>query len=330
VISPQASGVRLQPPGSGPKVLNRIAATVLAAGLLWHTVGAAQSSSTAALPGLSHRAELIEAYDAILNADFHLAPVRMAPACVDVPVWCEVMDAVSVWWQIALDPETRVHDAHFSRTVERAIASADRWAKQEPARAEAWFAVGAAYGARAQWRVERQQRLAAARDGKRIKQALERALALDPLLHDAHFGIGLYRYYAAVAPVGVRMFRWLLLLPGGDRDAGLQQMLDAYQDGDVIHSEAAYQLHLIYLWYEERPADALTLIRELQQRYPRNPLFVIIEATILDVYFHDVTASAKVLRALIARAESADVNESALAVRRARVLLDALRAPRVY
>ena len=46
--------------------------------------------------------------------------------------------------------------------------------------AEAWFYLGAAYGARVQWRVLRQEHLAAARDGKRIKEALEQALALDP------------------------------------------------------------------------------------------------------------------------------------------------------
>jgi hypothetical protein len=118
------------------------------------------------------------------------------------------------------------------------------------------------------------------------------------------------------------MFRWLFRLPGGSREAGLQQMCDAYKKGDVIRDEAAYQLHLIYLWYENRPADALTLIRELQQRHPRNPLFVLIEARILDVYFHDSDASKNVLRALIARAESADVNEPALALQRARELLN--------
>jgi tetratricopeptide (TPR) repeat protein len=299
----------------------------VAAGLLLQAVGTGQTSTTAARVGLTHRAELIDAYDAILNADFERVPSIMASACGDVPVWCDVMAAVSVWWQIALEPDARMHDARFMRAAEQAITSANEWAQQAPARAEAWFAVGAAYGARAQWRVEREQRLAAARDGKRIKNALERALALNPLLHDARFGIGLYRYYAAVAPVGLRMFRWLLLLPGGNRQEGLQQIIDAYQHGDVIRGEAAHQLHLIYLWYEDRASDALSLVRELQHRYPRNPLFAINEAHILDVYFHDVEASANVLHELMTRAQSADVNQSALALRRAHVLLSALRAP---
>ena len=90
-------------------------------------------------------------------------------------------------------------------------------AAAEPERAEAWFYLGAAYGVRAQFRVYRVERLAAARDGKRIKESLEKALALDPAMHDAEFGIGMYRYYAGVAPAIFRFLRFLLLLPGGDR-----------------------------------------------------------------------------------------------------------------
>ena len=77
----------------------------------------------------------------------------------------------------------------------------DAWTQREPQRADAWFFLGASYGLRVQWRVLRTERLAAARDGKRIKDALERALALDPDLQDAYFGIGLYHYYADVGAV---------------------------------------------------------------------------------------------------------------------------------
>jgi hypothetical protein len=236
------------------------------------------------------------------------------------------MRAVATWWQIALDPDSRALDASFVRAVEDAIQVTGQWTIQEPQRAEAWFAHGAAYGARAQWRVERRERLAAARDGKQIKQALEQALSLDPALHDAKFGIGLYRYYAAVAPAAFRMLRWLLLLPGGDRREGLRQMLDARERGVVVRDEADYQLHLIYLWYEERAHDALALIRGLQHRHPDNPLFLLREAHIHDVYFHDRKTSATVLRALIARADASTINNATLAGARARAQLRALDA----
>ena len=73
-----------------------------------------------------------------------------------------------------------------------------------------------------QWRVLRVERLAAARDGKRIKEALERRHRARPALDDAYFGVGLYKYYADVAPAAAKFLRWLLLLPGGDRGEGLQ------------------------------------------------------------------------------------------------------------
>jgi hypothetical protein len=289
---------------------------------LTHT--AAQLPTLSAVRGLAHRVALAHTYDAILNADFDEVADRLAPVCATTPEWCSVMEAVSWWWQIALDEDDDRHDAAFSRSVDEAITRAERWSEREPLRAEAWFAVGAAYGARAQWRVARDSRLAAARDGKHIKSALERALTLDPTMHDAKFGIGMYRYYADVAPAAFRMLRWLLLLPGGDRDAGLQQMLEAREQGTVVAGEADYQLHLSYLWYEGRHHDALALIRRLQQRYPRNPLFPLSEARIHSVYFDDHRTSAIVLRAVIARAQNGEINAPALALRRATTALRAL------
>ena len=235
-----------------------------------------------------------------------------------------------MWWQIALEPESRGRDVTLRAARRRGDRGGDAWTTREPQRAEAWFYLGAAYGARVQWRVLREQRLAAARDGKRIKEALERALTLDPSLHDAAFGLGMYRYYADIGPARPQMLRWLLLLPGGDREGGLRQIVDARDRGLLVRGEADYQLHLIYLWYEHRATDALTIVRGLQERYPRNPLFWQIEAEIQDVYFHDHAASlAAASRSAVALATDGRVNEAALAVgARAPANGDRARSPR--
>ena len=114
---------------------------------------------------------------------------------------------------------------------------------REPQRAEAWFYLAGSYAPLVQWRVLRGERLAAARDGKKIKDALERALQLDPTLNDAYFGIGLYHYYADVAPAAAKILRWLLFLPGGDRVQGMREMLRAREHGELLTGEADYQLH---------------------------------------------------------------------------------------
>jgi hypothetical protein len=279
-----------------------------------------QTPSAAPVRGLTAATEVRRAYDAILDADFARLPAELERVCGPAPrEVCAMLDALGQWWQIAIEPESRLRDVTLDRLVADAIARTSEWTGREPQRAEAWFYLGAAYGVRVQWRVLRQERLAAARDGKRIKAALDRALALDPSMHDAEFGRGLYRYYADIAPSAFKILRWLLLLPAGDRAGGLREIVEARDRGLLVPGEADYQLHLIYLWYEKRSRDALTILQGLQARYPMNPLFRISEAEIQDVYFHDHAASYASAARLLTLAESQRINDPALAAARARL-----------
>ncbi len=280
--------------------------------------------------GLTNAAGVARVYDTILNADFDALPASLAATCPPAPSEvCRVLDAVGVWWRIQLDPASRALDPLFLDKVNAAIAAGEHWVTREPEHAEAWFYLAGAYGARAQWRVLRVERLAAARDGKRIKDALEHALALDPDMADAWFGIGLYRYYADIAPTALKMLRWLLFLPGGNRVEGLQQMLRAREQGQLVRGEAAYQLHVIDLWYEKRFDEALDLLDGLRARYPASPLFPQLIAEVQDVYFHDPTASLRSWRALLVAAEQKRVHEPELAAARARLGM-AVQLDRLY
>ena len=105
-----------------------------------------------------------------------------------------------------------------------------------------------------------------------------------------------------MAPAAAKFLRWLLLLPGGDRAKGLREMLEARDRGELLAGEADYQLHLLYLWYEQQPARALELLRGLDRRYPANPLFLERIAEVEDVYLHDLPASEAAWRTLLDRA----------------------------
>jgi hypothetical protein len=272
-----------------------------------------------AAQGITAAPQVARAYDLILDADFDQLKQSLPATCPPAPqVACLGLEALSLWWQIQLDLESRHLDATFLAAANAAIAGAERWAAAEPDRAEAWFYVGAAYGARAQFRVYRVERLAAARDGKRIKESLEKALALDPTMHDAEFGIGMYRYYAGVAPAVFRFLRFLLLLPGGDRAGGLAQLERASERGLLVRGEAQFQIQILYLWYEHKSREALAIVRDLQRRYPHNPLFRQTEAEILDDYFHDHAASLKASEQLLALAQSRAVFRAELAEKMAR------------
>jgi hypothetical protein len=276
--------------------------------------------SPAAAQELTGGTQIRRVYDAIFDARFDEVPQLLARTCPPAPAEaCQLLDAVSVWWQIQLDPASVARDAQFQTRIDAAIASTEAWTTREPERAEAWFYLGGAYGARAQWRVLRRERLGAARDGKRIKEALERALALDPRLQEAYFGIGLYHYYADVAPAAAKMLRWLLLLPGGDKAEGMREMMRAREHAELLGDEADYQLHIIYLWYEKDPQRALALLTGLRDRHPRNPLFPQLIAQVQDVYFHDLQASLRTWRSMLDAARGHRIAYSELAEMRSRL-----------
>ena len=280
--------------------------------------------------GLTAAPQLVRAYDAIFDARFDEVPGLLAQSCPPArAAACEVLDALSIWWQIQIDRLNTSRDALFLSRVNAAIRSAEAWTVREPARAEAWFYLGGAYGARAQWRVLRGERLAAARDGKRIKEALEQALALDSGLQDAYFGIGLYHYYADVAPAATKMLRWLLFLPGGDRVKGMQEMLRARNNGQVLRSEADYQLHVLELWYEKRTDRALELLAGLSKRHPGNPHFLQLTAEIQDAYLHEIPDSLRTSQALLDAARSRRVANPSMAEAIARLGI-ALQLDRLF
>jgi predicted Zn-dependent protease len=264
-------------------------------------------------PLLAGAEGLSRAYDAIFDADFERARTLIADACPPAPrEACLVLEATRQFWRIQIDPEDRSRDAAFDTAVTAAIGAAEAWTAREPKQAEAWFYLGGAYGARVQWRVLRQERLGAARDGREVKAALDRTLALAPGLVDAQFGLGLYEYYADIAPTAAKILRVLLMLPGGDRARGLARMQRTRQSGQLLADEAAFQLHVVYFWYENRAADALALLAELVKRHPRNPYFRRAIADAENVYLHDMSASLASWRELARLADTNAVNESAL------------------
>ncbi len=275
---------------------------------------------------------LARCYAAILDARFHEAEAEIAKACGPAPAeTCQLMRVNSLWWQIELNPNDRSKDGLFQSRIDAAVGAMERWTAREPKRADAWFFLGAAYGLRVQFLVLRGERLAAARDGKRIKDALERAIALDPTMQDAYFGIGLYHYYAGIAPAIVKFLAWLMALPGGNREQGLAEMWRARDRGQLLRGEADYQLALIDLWYEHKPDQALKLLEGLHASYPHNPIFLQSIADVQDVYRHDHAASLAAWRELDALARAGRVAAPEMSEVRARLgmatELTALRRP---
>jgi tetratricopeptide (TPR) repeat protein len=277
------------------------------------------AAATAHAAGLTESARLATVYDSILHARFDQARAELARSCPPAPTEsCLTLTEVVLWWEIQLDPGNHGLDKGLQAAATTAIDAARRWTEREPQRAEAWFYLAGAHAPLEQWRILRGQKLAAARDAIGLKNALDKTIALDPSLQDAYFGIGLYHYYAAVAPAAVRMLRWLLFMPGGDREGGLREMQRARDQGALLRGEADFQLHWLYLWYEHEPLRALELVRGLDAQYGSNPMFL---QRIAEIQHdtRDHAASRKTWQMLLDRANARQVEAAAMASVRARI-----------
>jgi tetratricopeptide (TPR) repeat protein len=261
--------------------------------------------------GLTAPGPLVAAYDLILDARFAEAHERLRVACGSngqpPAAACETLGAVADYWQILLDPDNTARDNALLERTNAAIAANEGWVERESNRAEAWFYLGGSYGTRVLLKGLRAQYLSAARDGRRIYNALQQTIKLDPTLTDAYFGLGLYHYYAAIAPTAARVLRFLLLLPAGDRAGGLKEMEQTRSSGVLLRGEADYQLHLIFLWYEQQPLRALRLIEELRTRYPHNPVLYQRLANVQGDAVHDRKAAIATYTQLLTAARGGQV-----------------------
>ncbi|MGH9401926.1 MAG: tetratricopeptide repeat protein [Terriglobia bacterium] len=199
-----------------------------------------------------------------------------------------ILEADALWWKIyystanLIDPDvfdvvTSYHtpyDAAFERLIQTAIqkSEANIHAKQDVARNNLYE--GMSYALEARLQGLRAHDLATARAGKKMRSLLLTALQLDPKLTDAYAGIGLYNYFVDTLPAIVKMLRFLIGLPGGNRAFGIEQMQKAAQSGDFTRAEAKFYLAKDYTRRNEMQfSKALDLFQQLASEYPKNPLW---------------------------------------------------------
>ena len=122
----------------------------------------------------------------------------------------------------------------------------------------------------------RDSNLAAARAAKQMRSLLITAVQKDRNLRDAYAGLGLYDYFVDTLPTIVKLLRWIIGLPGGNRQRGLQEIEYAAKYGELTRGEALYYLAKDYSRSSENQfAKSLELFKELRSQYPRNGLWTL-------------------------------------------------------
>lgn len=161
--------------------------------------------------------------------------------------------------------------ARFNDYVNRALKIAEQRLREAPNSADAHFQFGAAAALRATYIATIEGRLAGSLGAaRRAYHAHKRVLLLDPQRKDAGLVVGMYQYTVASLPFHMKLMARLAGFES-NRASGLRLVEGAAQHGGNAQTNARLTLVLMYS-REQRHDDALRVIAELRQQYPRNRL----------------------------------------------------------
>src|SRR5213594_2575426 len=181
-----------------------------------------------------------------------------------------------IWWAEALendDYETARIDSLLELAIRRAGADSPG-----PAR-DFWLAT--ALGYRARQRDLHGHSWGAAKDGKAMRDAYARVLAVDSSCADCFLGLGVYQYGLARASAIARLVAKIIGLGSGNAERGIGYMRRAASEGNLARVEAGWVLAAALMREAARdPAQRAALERtahdevaRLAARYPGNPVF---------------------------------------------------------
>jgi tetratricopeptide (TPR) repeat protein len=202
-----------------------------------------------------------------------------------------LVEADATWWRIyysigdLIDPDVfdvgkgqgTPYDGHLEDMVNSAISKSEARIRAHEDEARNTLYEGLAYAVRGRLTGLEGEDLATARAGKKMRSLLLRALELDPNLVDAYAGLGNYNYYVDTLPTIVKLLKFLIALPGGSREVGLQQLHEAAEKGELVRGETDFFLAKnLSRQSEKQYAKSLELFQELAQKYPHNPLWTLV------------------------------------------------------
>ncbi len=199
-----------------------------------------------------------------------------------------LLEADAAWWKIyfysgnLIDPdvfdvanmEATPFDSHFDDLNNVAIQKAEVRIRKHQNLARSELYEGSAFALRARLDGLHGDDFPTARAAKKMRSHLLKAMELDPNLYDADLGIGIYNYFVDTLPAIVKFLSVFIMLPGGSRSEGLQQLQTCAEKCEVTRAEAKFYLAKDFTRNSEKQYQvSVRLFKELQNEFPDNPLW---------------------------------------------------------
>jgi tetratricopeptide (TPR) repeat protein len=160
----------------------------------------------------------------------------------------------------------------FTTAINKAMALGEADLQKNPNDVRALYALSVAHGLRANYLFLVEKAWTdALKDATASRKYSNRLLEVDPKFVDAEVVQGLHEYVVGSLPFYMRMFGFLAGFHG-DREGGIRDLQLVAQKGVLSKYDAKILLAVIYR-REHRSQEAIPLLKELSQRFPRNYLF---------------------------------------------------------
>jgi tetratricopeptide (TPR) repeat protein len=207
--------------------------------------------------------------------------------------------------QFPMDPKVK---ARIKELMERSLQLSEERLKKNPNDAEALYARGVTRGTRATYiGLIDKAWFAALRSAVAARRDHERVLELDPKFEDAKMLVGIHNYIMGSVSWPVKIAASVVGL-SGSKSRGIAYLYEAGDAGGETAIDAKIALSL-FLRREERYPEALKLVGGLYSEYPRNFLFALEYANLLNAAGHGPQAIAA-YRRIIADGEAGAFAES--------------------
>jgi tetratricopeptide (TPR) repeat protein len=155
------------------------------------------------------------------------------------------------------------------RYVSETIARGEKRIEEYPKDGQAYFAMALVKIVKVRWAITQKRYFIIAQETLKIWYYLEKAKEEDPQNYDIYFPMGLLHYHLDHL-TGLSRFFSSIFIVSGDRQKGLRELELTAEKGDLLKELAKAELVSVYTSFEKQPARALTIARELREKFPRN------------------------------------------------------------
>ena len=196
-----------------------------------------------------------------------------------------LLEAEAEWWQIYCENSEikygmvdawkrgkKEEDERYLALVDKAINLANAQIMKSDT-AEMHLYAGNGFALKARMYALRGENWAVAHAGVAARTEFLHALEIDPQMADATAGLGLYNYYVDSLSSAVKVLRFFMGIPGGDRNEGIRQMEAGIDRGVLSQVTMRFYLAKNLRTFDREYERALSVGEPLGTRFPQNAMF---------------------------------------------------------